>query len=1212
MITKYNPRGEQLWTNTIAGSGGGHDFATDLDFDYSGNVVVGGSISETSGEGNNILVAKYNSSGTELWRYSHDYSGNIEGAASLAIDNDNSIYLTGATQQPSGYTDMITIKIDSTSALQWEKVLDYNGLHDAGVRIEWTGARVIVTGGGQLNSFTYKIWTIGYDPSDGSVLGTMTSAGSSPVVEEVTDLVTDQNDNIYIAGSTINSLTGNDMLLIKLDEDLNIEWTKEWDGDGMSDKGSGVRVAPNGDVYLCGTTETTSGDDIALIKFNADGDFIWEEIYSSAEGGDDVAAAMEMNDGYLYITGNTYNISNVDYLTMKYDITGTKLWEITYNSPFNKDDRATNLVIDDNGDIVVSGQSETDVEGKTTYYTVKYVEYDVPELAYQNSGQNSGFVKNMGQLYKSNDSLAFEIEYYANSGPYHLFACDTGLYMVNQTLSNDSLSNDTIVRVDLGFSNAMAGCKVYGEKLQRNYFNFYSHVDNVKERVPAFQTIYYPEVWRHIDVQIISSDYSIQITANPSSKLRDIEFNLFGNTGLSLDEDSNLVINTDLFPFVLPAPKVYQKNSQGEYEELGWSPHFHVEQNRVSLDGFGTFDLSKDLVILMAPPCAEEEIEFEPSLCYSSYFGGISDDQVSATDMDEEGNLLVAGYTGNWENFPDVNLQTPVESTGGAQIYLTKFFESMIVDYTTVIYGNSEDHLHGAVFHGDAIYGCGATWSHNLPSPGLQAPHTPIVSGNNLYSNAVVLRLNKDDGYLTWLTQLGGDDNDTANDIQVDPNSRVYVVGNCHDASNTFSYEELGGAYNEAAVGQTGFIARFHPSFELEWCTAFGGSDTDFLHCLDIDYEGNIFIAGHTYSDDLYMEEAAPDVYQKEIIDGESTYFLAKFDGTGQYEWSSYFGAGDEALGGIGWENIVVSDDGSFFFGGSTRDPSGLDFEDPGYGHFSDVYLPDQGGLWNGYSFIAHFSPSLDLQWMTLLGEGGQVSQVNTIELFGGTLVVAGTTKEADPLLHEIEPHYYQGDLPELYNNETVTAFVNVFNVYNYELQYGTMLGGPENSNSRNIGGITINNENEITIAGETRSSYYCVEPIRDGIPVNPMGNEEAYFKANNPSTVQIGIENKAGFITRFCIPELHTSVESVNAEQDSFLVFPNPVENDRIFVKPIAGLTGGQLTIFSTDGKLIHNQSIIDNTQIEIDVAKLERGMYVVKLNGNNGAIATSKFIKL
>lgn len=397
LITKYNQRGEQLWTNTIAGSGGGHDFATDLDFDHSGNVVVGGSISETSGEGNNILVAKYNPSGTELWQYSHDYSGNVEGAASLAIDNDNSIYLTGATQQPSGCTDMITIKIDSTSALQWEKVLDYNGLHDAGVRIEWTGARVIVTGGGQLNSITYKIWTIGYDPSDGSVLGTMTSGGSSPVVEEVTDLVTDQNDNIYIAGSTINSLTGNDMLLIKLDEDLNIEWTKEWDGDGMSDKGSGVRVAPNGDVYLCGTTETTSGDDIALIKFNADGDFIWEEIYSSAEGGDDVAAAMEWHDdGYLYITGNTYNISSIDYLILKYDSTGTKLWEITYNSPFNKDDRATNLVIDDNGDIVVSGQCETDVEGRTTYYTVKYVEKSIDESILGHIGKRTqGFMKQM-------------------------------------------------------------------------------------------------------------------------------------------------------------------------------------------------------------------------------------------------------------------------------------------------------------------------------------------------------------------------------------------------------------------------------------------------------------------------------------------------------------------------------------------------------------------------------------------------------------------------------------------------------------------------------------------------------------------------------------------------------------------------------------------------------------------------------------------------
>ena len=68
-----------------------------------------------------------------------------EAAASLCIDANNSIYLTGATHSSSsGYADMLTIKIDSTSSLIWEETYDYNQLHDFGVKIALSGPRVVV------------------------------------------------------------------------------------------------------------------------------------------------------------------------------------------------------------------------------------------------------------------------------------------------------------------------------------------------------------------------------------------------------------------------------------------------------------------------------------------------------------------------------------------------------------------------------------------------------------------------------------------------------------------------------------------------------------------------------------------------------------------------------------------------------------------------------------------------------------------------------------------------------------------------------------------------------------------------------------------------------------------------------------------------------------------------------------------------------------
>ena len=78
LVSKFDQRGEMVWTDTIAGSTGGHDFATALAIDNSGNTVLCGSVSGPGSEGNNMLVVKYDHSGTELWRYSHDYNNNNE------------------------------------------------------------------------------------------------------------------------------------------------------------------------------------------------------------------------------------------------------------------------------------------------------------------------------------------------------------------------------------------------------------------------------------------------------------------------------------------------------------------------------------------------------------------------------------------------------------------------------------------------------------------------------------------------------------------------------------------------------------------------------------------------------------------------------------------------------------------------------------------------------------------------------------------------------------------------------------------------------------------------------------------------------------------------------------------------------------------------------------------------------------------------------
>ena len=84
-------------------------------------------------------------------------------------------------------------------------------------------------------------------------------------------------------------------------------------------------------------------DDYATIKYDANGNQLWEAHYNGPGNATDRATALAVDAaGNVYVTGYSIGSStSEDYATVKYDANGNQLWEARYNGPGNSRDEAT-------------------------------------------------------------------------------------------------------------------------------------------------------------------------------------------------------------------------------------------------------------------------------------------------------------------------------------------------------------------------------------------------------------------------------------------------------------------------------------------------------------------------------------------------------------------------------------------------------------------------------------------------------------------------------------------------------------------------------------------------------------------------------------------------------------------------------------------------------------------------------------------------------
>ena len=186
----------------------------------------------------------------------------------------------------------------------------------------------------------------------------------------------DDSGNVYVTGHSYPGLNSySDYCTVKYDSLGNQKWAVRYNGKAnLDDFALAVSVDKMGFVYVTGYSKTVnSEDDIVTIKYNTLGEKIWESSYNGPYNSEDGGIALSADNlGNVYVAGESYSpSSNYDFITLKYNSVGSLQWTMLYDGPGNFDDAMKKIALDRFGNVIISGKS-SGIDSKSDFATIKY------------------------------------------------------------------------------------------------------------------------------------------------------------------------------------------------------------------------------------------------------------------------------------------------------------------------------------------------------------------------------------------------------------------------------------------------------------------------------------------------------------------------------------------------------------------------------------------------------------------------------------------------------------------------------------------------------------------------------------------------------------------------------------------------------------------------------------------------------------------------
>ena len=717
--------------------------------------------------------------------------------------------------------------------------------------------------------------------------------------------------------------------------------------------------------------------------------------------------------------------------------------------------------------------------------------------------------------------------------------------------------------------------------------------------IPTFARVRYRDVFPRIDLTYYGTDDGLEydLVAAPGADTSKIKFAIEGPAATSVDERGNLVIQTGAGMIALLKPKVYQQRADGTRTAVrgglvlarDMTIDAGVARREVTIELAG-YDRTRPLII-------------DPQIVYSTYYGGhasssgplkvgalgaignlgvVSDAGLDLA-VDPAGKVYVAGVaysndlttnsavqsTLNGVNAPPMQNPNmfvakfdPARGSANSLIYATYLGAAGDTNPADAGHGNGDLAFGIAVDGNGEAFVAGQTYSAGASFPGSSSCGAWGKSSNQGSSSTnvgVVSELNSSGNGLVYSCYIDGSANATASRVALLPgcttNCKAYLVGSTQSTTaqgfpatlNAFQggLRATGGKSNAfvLVVGANGG----DPVYASYYGGSGNGTNGDTGIAIAVDSQGNAYITGATFSNDLTTKNPAVASYAG-AANKTSNAFVAEFNpnlsGAASLAYATYLGGtgavatlGGMAGGAFGDSGTGIAvDPGKIWVVGTT---ASTNFQVPGTGNpafqASNLAAATAGApAWAG--FVTEIDPtqaglSQILYSTYLSGTGtapggpgfGLGDAVTGMALANGKVYVTGAATSSDTSMISAQAcqktNKGTGVVPttafvvELDPSQPVAANQLVFGTYlgGGGLTFGTGIGAGTNGNAFVTGAtaasdfpVTTNafqQANNAAAAGATNAFWAEIDPASSDCTLNPSPTPSGTPTATPTST---------------------------------------------------------------------------------------------------------------